>query len=100
MQLKVPLLISLVLVAHTVVAATAIAAPRQEAGERGALRYWEDGHCIDARGKKETKDLATGDLGEAVETLSGGYFFASSPFRSPSLTSARSCARVKGMRFR
>jgi len=34
-------------------------------------------------GKKEPKDLATGDLGEAVETVSGGYyFFASSPSRS------------------
>ena len=55
MQLKVPLLIPLVLVAHTVVAATAIAAPRQEAGECGALRYWEDGHCIDAREKKSPK---------------------------------------------
>ena len=30
-------------------------------------------------GKKEPKDLATGDLGEAVETLSGGLLFASSP---------------------
>jgi hypothetical protein len=53
MQLKLPLLMNLALAA--LAAAAAIAGPREEPGECGAYRYWQDGQCTDARDRKRTK---------------------------------------------
>ena len=55
MQLKLPLLMTLALAALAAIAAAAIAGPREEPGECGAYRYWQDGQCTDARDRKSTK---------------------------------------------
>jgi hypothetical protein len=55
MQLKLPLLMTLALAALAAIAAAAIAGPREEPGECGAYRYWQDGQCTDARDRKRTK---------------------------------------------
>lgn len=62
MPLKLPLLTTLVLAAVAAITAAALAASRdepatsrQEPGECGAFRYWQDGKCTDARERKSGK---------------------------------------------
>ena len=38
--------------------ATAVARPRDDAGDCGPYKYWHDGQCLDARDKPSTKSWA------------------------------------------
>jgi hypothetical protein len=58
MQFKVPLQTALALAALGAVAATALAGPRGDAGDCGVYKYWQDGHCTDAREKGSGKSWA------------------------------------------
>jgi len=58
MRYKTAVLAALALVAFAAIVATAVAAPRDDAGDCGQYRYWRDGQCTDARDRPSSKSWA------------------------------------------